>query len=78
MSKLSYIVNAEQVSKIVKVETPSYGVFYFILKNDEKKYFAYRRVDTGETTYYYVRTTLPTAVFNSHIKTGIVDKQMSV
>lgn len=76
MSKLSYICNQEQIQKAVKATSKTHGEYHFIRKNEEKPYYAYRRVDSGKGKFYYVRVQLSPAVFKELILSGVVPQQM--
>lgn len=72
---LAYICNPEDAQKIVS-EPTSIGDVHFIRKNGERTYQAYRKVDMGGNSPFYVATSLPGFLYNSLIKSGKIDKLM--
>lgn len=75
MSKLAYICNSSDAAQIHEETTPN-GIYYFIRKNDEKTYLAYRLVDRGGKEPFYVQVNLPAYLYKELILSGKIKKAM--
>ena len=77
MSKLTYIVNEEQIAKKVVVSDVNDGEYHFIQTKGNKQYNSYRKVDMGGHVWY-VQVRLSPTTYQKWILSGSVDRLMDM